>query len=164
MAKTEARKLAYIYFVEHKLTQKEAADKAGVSTNTMSKWVNAGKWTEKRDALIFSANEQVKNIREVIGCLAEETVELAKSLRACDKKRDKETAMGIRVAMNSVADQAAKWRKTLEDIEKDKVSLSVYLMVMEDVFKVMHANHPHIYHQLIDFQEELIHKKAVELG
>jgi transposase len=162
MAKEDARKLAYIYFVEHLLTQKEAGEKAGVSKNTMTAWVSDGNWKQERDARIFSTNQRAENIKSVLGALAEETVELAKEMRGT---KDRAEAKDIRISLASIADQAAKWNKSLDNIQnKEKISLSVYLSVMEDVFKRMYTQHPHLYNQLIEFQEELIHSKASEIA
>lgn len=162
MAKPEAKKLAYIYFVEHGLSQKECATKAQVTEKTISSWVEVYGWKATRDARIFSTNQRAENIKEVLGGLAEETVELTRELR---NTTDRDAKNELRSSMASISDQAAKWRKTLDDIKTDgKIDLSTYLNVMEDVFKILHSKHPDIHHQLIDFQEDLIQIKANELG
>ncbi|MDP1708094.1 MAG: DUF1804 family protein [Gammaproteobacteria bacterium] len=165
MAKEESRKLFYIYFVEHGLTAKEAAQKANVTETTASRWVDKYKMKAERDARIFGTNQRIENVRGVLGALAEETMELTRQLREANEQNDRGAAKDIRMSLASLSDQAAKWNKTLANIEgKERITLSVYLHVMEDLFKAMYAKHPAIYQQLISFQEEVIHTKAAELA
>jgi transcriptional regulator with XRE-family HTH domain len=47
-----------IYLREH-VTQKEIADRVGISQVTLSKWVNDGKWDDLKTAISITRNEQI---------------------------------------------------------------------------------------------------------
>jgi len=163
--KKKERQLAYLYYVEHGLSGKECARKAGVTQKTVSAWVARYRWKEERNARILSLNQRIEHMREVLGGLAEESVMLTRQLREASKRGDRGAANDLRLALASISDQASKWTKSLDTIQtKERVSLSVYLTVMDELFRAIHARHPDIYHQLIDFQEDLVHRKAAELG
>ena len=60
---------------------------------------------------------------------------------------------------------ASKWNKTLENFDKEnKVSLSNYIHVMEEVFKDLLAFDSKLYKDTLDFQDQHINKVSITIG
>jgi Transcriptional regulator, contains sigma factor-related N-terminal domain len=72
MAKIDERtkELARLYFLQGK-TQKEISEIVKVSKQTLNKWVNDGKWTEKRAASNITRSELVNKLLLTIDKLIE---------------------------------------------------------------------------------------------
>lgn len=51
-----------LYLSEHGITQKEVAERSGVSTKTINKWVNTEKWDSLRVSLLTSKEEQLSSL------------------------------------------------------------------------------------------------------
>ena len=69
-----------IYLNEH-LTQKEIAEKVGVSTKTMSKWITAEKWETLKTSLTITREEQLANLYRQVAAINE-----AIATREADKR------------------------------------------------------------------------------
>lgn len=165
MAKNKEKKLAYIYYVEQGKTAKACAQLIGVTEATMSRWVDKGKWKAERDSKLFSAKEQIKNIKNIINNCAEERLALNEQLNSAIKDNDRETTLQIRQKMAGLSDEVSKWNKALVHLDKqNKIELSTYIQVMKEIFKAIQLEHPTTYLKLIDFQENFIRKKAIEIG
>lgn len=50
-----------LYLLEN-FTQKEIAEKVGVTEKTMSKWVNEGQWSQLKSSVIITKSEELKRI------------------------------------------------------------------------------------------------------
>lgn len=65
---------AKLLFLRENLTQKEIAEKVGVSQVTITKWVKGGKWESLRTSLSITREEQLANlyrqIAEINNCIA----------------------------------------------------------------------------------------------
>lgn len=64
MTKDERQRLkdyALILFLHENLTQKEIAEKVGVSEVTMSRWVKDGKWDELKQSLSVTREERMRS-------------------------------------------------------------------------------------------------------
>lgn len=67
MTNKQKKELAELLFVSGACqTQKELAERVGVSEITMSKWVNAGNWEEKKRSLITIRNEQLGRLYRLL--------------------------------------------------------------------------------------------------
>ena len=62
LKKTEQKEYAKFLFTEKNLTQKEIAEKAGVTEKTLTKWVgeNDGEWKKFRQSLMVTKPAQIK--------------------------------------------------------------------------------------------------------
>ena len=58
----QKKEYAKILYTQLRLTQKEAAEKSGVSTKTINKWVNDEKWDDLRSSFIITKNQQLKRL------------------------------------------------------------------------------------------------------
>jgi len=128
------------------------------------------KWRQERDARMGSVESRVNNIKELISSLSEERLEIQRKiqeLKGSDlPKGDKTVALSQMMdEASKLDDGVSKWNKTLENLDKkNKVSLSLYIHVMERVMKAIEKKHPNIFSQLIDFQEEHLTEIAEQLS
>lgn len=68
MNKNAKKEYAKLLFTQENLTQKEIAEKTGVSEQTITKWVNANneEWKRMRQSIIITKKEQLSRIYEQI--------------------------------------------------------------------------------------------------
>lgn len=57
-----------IYLNEH-LTQKEIAEKVGISAKTMSKWIQSEKWETLKTSLTITREEQLANLYRQVAAI-----------------------------------------------------------------------------------------------
>lgn len=159
MAKNKEKKLARVYYVEQGKSAKEIAKILNVTEKTVGGWKDKGNWKTARDAFMFSGKERIKNIEDIISNCAEQRLSLQKKYRDAEQSKDLNLAQDLLKQMSGIADEAAKWNKTLDNLKTaTKVSLENYVHVMEALFKDLHNEHPKIFLQLIDFQEKHLNK------
>ena len=66
---------------------------------------------------------------------------------------------------NEIADEVSKYNKTLLTLDKEnRISLAVYLDVMESLFKAIQKHSPKLYMELLTFQEEHLSEISSKLG
>lgn len=158
MAKEKEIKLAHHFYVKDGKTAKDISALIGVTEKTIGTWVNKYGWKQERDAVLFSAEAQISNIKQIISNCAEEHLLLSKQAIEADKAKDKELANSLREQMATLSDQVSKWNKTLENIDKtNQISLAVRLTVMRQIFEAMSNYDSKLFLQTIDFQEKYIH-------
>ena len=58
----QKREWAQLLYTKEHLTQKEIAERVGISVQTMSKWVTKFKWDELKVSLTITREEQLKNL------------------------------------------------------------------------------------------------------
>lgn len=58
----QKREWAQLLYTKENLTQKEIAERVGISVQTMSKWVTKFKWDELKVSLTITREEQLKNL------------------------------------------------------------------------------------------------------
>ena len=159
MAKDKERKIARVYYVDQGKTAKEIAKLLNITEKTIGSWVNSYGWKNARNSKQFSAKKRISNIENIISNCAEAALALDAKVKEAEKKGDADLAEGFRTMMAKKADEAAKWNKALESLEKDqKVSLEAYCFVMEDIFQALHQFDPLLFIKTIDFQETQINK------
>jgi hypothetical protein len=159
MAKEREKKLAFEYYVNQKKTAKDTALQVGVTEKTIGEWIRKSNWKKIQEARVNSKEEQLDNIREVISILTNDRIAIQKEIDQINETilpldEKKESIMELRKQAASVSDEISKWNKTLENIDKEnRISISVYLEVMEDIFNNLKENEPSLYTQTLDFQE-----------
>jgi len=62
LTNSEKKEYAKLLFTRESLTQKEIAQRVGTSENTISNWVNAGKWETLRRSLMVTKDEQLSQL------------------------------------------------------------------------------------------------------
>lgn len=61
-----------IYLSDYSLNQKEVAEKVGVTEKTLSSWIEAGKWKDKRNSLLTTKKNQINEYHAQLNRLNDE--------------------------------------------------------------------------------------------
>lgn len=176
--KVEAKRL----FVTDGLTASEISIRLGISKKTMSIWVNENEqaWKKEREARMQSTTKQGDNIRAIISELAERRLAIMRQVEEIETKianlngKGKEAdviamrnqILDLRKQSVNIADETSKWNKALNESYKgnNRITLSIYLEVMDSIFDYLRKWNPDIYNQTIDFQEQLLNEQSRILG
>ena len=176
--KIEAKRL----FVTDGLTASEISIRLGISKKTMSIWVNENEqaWKKEREARMQSTTKQGDNIRAIISELSERRLAIMRQVEEIETKIANLTGKGkdaeiidmrnqvldLRKQSVNIADETSKWNKALNESYKgsNRITLSIYLEVMDSIFDYLRKWNPDIYNQTIDFQEQLLNEQSRILG
>lgn len=165
--KETEKRLAYLYYVEKHKTAKETAQLSGISEKTMTGWVEKFGWKKLRDAMLNNSKNQVNQIKELIGMLTQRRLNLENQISEASKKRDvnDEHIAQLREQCIGIGDEVSKWNKTLENMDKsNRVNLSVYLEVMDDIFTQLQIKDPELHLKTLDFQQEHVQTVSLKYG
>lgn len=100
----QKKEWAQLLYTRENLTQKEIAERVGVSAVTMSKWVNEGKWDELKASITITKEEQLKHLYRQLS-------ELNKGIA--------EREPGTRYATSAEADTISKLANAIDKMETD---------------------------------------------
>lgn len=179
MAKEKEKQLARIYYIEQGKTAKFISKKIDVSEKTLAQWVNKYGWKEQRNAKENGIDKRIDNIKEVIDGIIEDRAAsrllLSKHKLDLAKAQEENNSKTISICKSLVNDARkdivgfddaiSKWNKTLENFDKEnKVSLSTYIQVMEDVFKDLMEFNAKLYKDTLEFQDQHINKVSINIG
>ena len=156
MAKEKEKTTARILYVEQGKTAKEIHHLLGVSEKTISTWVNANAeaWKKERISRMTSPSKRIENIRQIIGNLADRRILLGKEVALLEMQEDIDELDKKRKEISQIDDAVSKWNRTLRDIDhENKISLSAYLHVMDDIFEALKRFDAKAYYSLLKFQE-----------
>ncbi|RLZ08591.1 DUF1804 family protein [Faecalibacter macacae] len=157
MAKDKERQIAQDYFVNQGLSAKQIAEKGLATEKTIGNWIKKGNWKKLRDAKMNSTSNRLDRINEVTDQLAEQRLQLFKEIEEAKEKGDQKLAMDLQRQAVQIDDSISKWNKRAENVDKEnRISLSVYLEVMEDIFNHLQMHNSELFLKTIDFQEEHI--------
>lgn len=164
MAKAQERILAKELYFKFKI-QKEIARIVGVQEKTISDWIKKYAWKKERDARFNSGKSQIAQIKKLISKLTDQRISLTQKMDEAILKDDYTKVEELQQSANRLADEVSKYNKTLINLDKEnRISLSVYLDVMESVFKGIQNFNPKIYMSLLDFQDEHVIEISEKLG
>lgn len=161
------RKEAHDLYVNDGLSNKEISERLKVSEKSVSKWINdnEGLWKKERRAAVVNSKQQAGNIKEIIRMLAEDKLDILQRIDEAEKECDKELVMELRKQAASLDNSVNAWGKQMENMNKEnRITLSVYLEVMDRVFDAMKTANPHLYYESLDFQEAHIYDVSKLLG
>lgn len=179
MAKDKERGVARVWYIEQGKTAKEIAQKLNVTEKTVGDWVKKYGWKKERNARENSIDKRIDNIKSVIDDITEDRTsarvrlnELRQELLEQQKEKDleaieisKDMISDIKREIVGYDDAISKWNKTLENFDKEnKVSLSNYLYVMDEIFKDLQSYNQKLYMKTLDFQEQHINKVSIQIG
>lgn len=97
---------AKLLFMKENLTQKEIAEKVGISQQTMTRWVKVEKWEQLKVSITTTREEQ---LRSLIRQLSELNTTIA----------SREPSEGKRYATSAEADIIVKLGKSISDLETE---------------------------------------------
>lgn len=150
-AKTTERKLAFIYFVDKGMDQKEIAELLDVSPNTVSRWAIEDGWEKLRNAKMTGPDALLMHLNELQTELVEQRIQM---------QRDGSPASDRR----GLTDEISKVTKAIEAARRDKgISLRTYIAAMEMLQADMLANDQELFHKLVAYQEKSIFRIANKL-
>ncbi len=168
MAKTQERKLAKDLYVKQGKSAKEIADFLSVSEKTVGVWKQDkkdGDWDALRNAHLNGKALRVERIKDVITGLTEQRLELMDLISEARQREDKNEVVELQKQAVKLDDGISKWNKTLENFDKEnRVTLSIYLEVMDSIFKSLQATNDKLFIQTLDFQEQHLNEIALKLG
>ncbi len=168
MADTKKLKpAAKILFVEQGKSQVEVHEILGVSTQTLTKWVNDPKdnWKDQRTAKMNSSLKRADDIKNVIGTLTERRIEIFELTKQAQGQKNKTEVFLLQKEAVSIGQEIAMYSKALEAVDKsNKPSLRIYLEIMDQIFKALSDHNKELYLQTVDFQESHISSVAESLG
>lgn len=161
------KKEAHDLFVNDRASIREIAERLGVSERSVSSWANAndGLWKKEQTANAVSNKKQGENLREIISMLADQKLELLQRIDEAVTDGDNDKVLDLRKQAASLDNSVAQWGKQLSEMDKtNRISLSIYLEVMDKIFDAMKAQDPELYYRSLDFQETHIYEATKILG
>lgn len=150
------KKEAHDMYVIEGLFATDISKRINVSAKTLSSWVNEndGAWKKERSARAVSSKKSGENIQQIIDLTAEKKIEVLKRIEEAKLSGNKELEKQLRGEAASLDNSVAQWNKALQDANKgNRISLSVYLDVMDEIFDAIRLAEPDHYFALINFQE-----------
>lgn len=163
------KKTAYELYMMGK-PGKEIATALNISAQTVSTWAKKYAWKSQRTAKIINPKTRTENIRTIMELLSERRLKLFHEVNALENAPDKPTEthqmlLDLRNEAASIDDSISKWNKTLMNLDKEnRISLGVYLDVMDDLFNALRIYDMVVYRSTLDFQEQYIQTITNRLG
>lgn len=165
MAKDKEKRIAFDYYTNQGLTAKAIADIVNVSEKTIGDWVEKGNWKAVRDANLNGAQTRSANIKELISELTDQQLEINIEIKEAKAIGDKDRVIALRQQSATISQEVAIQTKALERMDSDnKISLSTYLEVMNDIFKNLEHFDKDVYLKTLDFQEFYLSTISIKLG
>jgi hypothetical protein len=164
MAKDNQRRVAKELFLQGK-NQKEIAQLVNVQEKTIGSWVKKYGWKEERDARLNNSKSQADSLKTLIGKLSDQRIALIKKMEAAANADELDKYDDFQNKANKIADEVSKYNKALQTIDKEnRISLTVYLDVMDSIFKAVQVFDTKLYMQLLDFQEQHLTDVSLKIG
>lgn len=138
---------AKLLFTQEKLSQKEIAEKVGVSEQTITKWVNLnnGEWRRLRQSLVVTKKEQLSRIYEQIDEITQKIQNKPVGNRYADTK-EADTLVKLTTAAKNLETEASiaeiievsmrflNWLRPI-DLEKAKEASALLDSFIKDQLK-----------------------------
>lgn len=164
MAKEREKRIAFDYYTKQGLTAKAISDIIGVTEKTISGWVTKGNWKSLRDAHINSEEHQISNIKALISELTEQHIGILEQIKEAQHNNDKPLVELLRKQSSYLSQEVAIQTKALERVSGNKLTLAVYLKVMNDIFQNLQEYDKTLYASTLDFQETHLQNISLKLG
>lgn len=182
MAKETEQKIAKELYINQNKSPEEIAQKTGVNTRTVQRWIKEGNWKKLRDAKANGSLQRIERTQLVVDSLTERRIQLIKEEKETRKEWEELEALGeykelkekkallqtqvefLRAEAASIDDAISKWNKRIENLHKEgKITLSIYIEVMEKIFEAMRSQNEPLYMQTLDFQENHLEDVSARL-
>lgn len=141
--RTRKKELAQFFYCNSQLSQKEIAEKVGVSEVSMSKWVREGKWDTLKASITITRQEQLNRVYQQISAINNKITEEQKGipsgadadvlakLAAVVERLEKETSITDVV---SVSMKFLDWLRKI-DTEKAKELSGLFDAFIKDLLR-----------------------------
>lgn len=177
MAKETEQKIAKELYINQNKTPEEIAQKTSVNIRTVQRWIKEGNWKKLRDAKANGLPQRIERTQLVVDSMVEERLGILKEIKELQKQKEwdspstKEAQAGLDAQIKDLRKQAAaiddaiaKWNKRIENLHKEgKITLSIYIEVMERIFEAMRTSNEPLYMQTLDFQENHLEEVSTKL-
>lgn len=164
MAKDKERKIAQDYYVTQGLNAKQIAEKGLATEKTIGNWVNKYGWKKLRDAKQNSTGNRLDRINQVTDNLADQRLKLFQEIEDAKEAGDQKLAASLQKEAVQIDDSISKWNKRAENVDKEnRISLAVYIEVMEDIFNHLQLHNAELFLKTIEFQEEHLNNISLKL-
>lgn len=165
MAKEKQKRIAFDYYTNQFLTAKAIAEMLDVTEKTVGDWVKQGNWKGVRDANMNSSTNRAGQIKELISEMTEQQLEIMSEVKTAKKDGDSKRVVELRAQSAAISQEVAIQTKALERMDSEnRISLSIYLEVMHDIFKNMEHSDKELYLKTLDFQESHLSTISLKLG
>lgn len=181
MAKDQEKKLAKESYINHNKSEEEVAHKYNVSLRTVQRWIKEGNWKKLRDSKANGPIQRIERTQLVVDSLTDKRLQIIEDERSWNellqeiqfdtddeakerKKEIKETIATLRTQASGIDDAISKWNKRIENLNNEgKITLSIYMEIMERIFEAMRLSNEPLYMQTLDFQENHLEDVASRL-
>lgn len=164
MAKNRERQLAKELYMKGK-QQNEIASLVNVQEKTVGDWVKKYNWKAERDSRVNSQSSTVENYKRILSMLSQKRLDLIPEMEKAEAGRNEELMADLTRRSMQIADEVSRYNKALENLDQEnRVSLSTYIGVMDDIFKALQEYDPKLFMKLLDFQEEHLSDISLKLG
>ncbi len=182
MSKETEQKIAKELYTNQNKTPEEIAHKTGVTLRTVQRWIKDGNWKKLRDAKANGSPQRIERTQLVVDSLTDRRIQLIKDETKSRKELEELEELGgyeelkeekailrvkvetLRAEAASIDDAISKWNKRIENLNKEgKITLSIYMEVMERIFEALRLSNEPLYMQTLDFQENHLEDVAAKL-
>ena len=181
MSKETEQKIAKELYTNQNKTPEEIAHKTGVTLRTVQRWIKDGNWKKLRDAKANGSPQRIERTQLVVDSLTDRRIQLIKDETKARKELEELEELGdyeelkeekailrvkvetLRAEAASIDDAISKWNKRIENLNKEgKITLSIYMEVMERIFEALRLSNEPLYMQTLDFQENHLEDVAAK--
>ena len=166
MAKENEKKLAREFYIQQNKSENEIAVTLKISLRTVQRWAKEGNWKKIRDSKSNAPKQRIERSQLVVDSMTEERISILKEVekRQMEKElidpNDTETIQlyndniaTLRKQAAALDDSLSKWNKRIENLDKEtKITLSIYMEVMDKIFEALRFFNEPLYMQSLDFQ------------
>lgn len=182
MSKETEQKIAKELYINQNKTPEEITHKTGVTLRTVQRWIKDGNWKKLRDAKANGSPQRIERTQLVVDSLTDRRIQLIKDETKARKELEELEELGdyeelkeekailrvkvetLRAEAASIDDAISKWNKRIENLNKEgKITLSIYMEVMERIFEALRLSNEPLYMQTLDFQENHLEDVAAKL-
>lgn len=164
-SKDNERNTAHNMYVFQGKCAKEISLVIKVTEKTVGNWITKGGWKAEREAEHNTGPKRIENIKRVIGNLTEKRLSVESEARAAEAKGDKADKLLLDAQAASMALEVAYWNKALTGLDKStRISLEIYLEVMESIFSDLKKYNSDLYLSTIDFQQLHVETISLKIG
>jgi transcriptional regulator with XRE-family HTH domain len=145
--KDDVKKHAFALFMDTNLTQKEIAERVGVTEKTITQWKQAEDWEIQRSAMNITPK------RMIAGYL----IQLDRLRKHIEEREENPWPDA------SESDRIHKVAKAMKMLQKD-LTLTDYINSFEQLYKFINVSDSKLANAMLQFQNEFIRNKANELN
>ena len=177
MSKETEQKIAKELYINQNKPPEEIAHKTGVTLRIVQRWIKDGNWKKLRDAKANGSPQRIERTQLVVDSMVEERLAILKEIKELQSQKEWNSPptkqaqaeldtqiKDLRKQAAAIDDAIAKWNKRIENLHKEgKITLSMYMEVMERIFEALRLSNEPLYMQTLDFQENHLEDVAAKL-